>query len=116
MVRPLVKALLVEQAVAGVDLSPEEKQQVLAQALQRQGVSDASAMARHCAVRGCGADDLQRQLLLPLLRARPIAGIAGQVPLFIGIVDSINEHVGFTRTIESDLPLAGQRHDLAVQF
>jgi parvulin-like peptidyl-prolyl isomerase len=60
----------VEQAVAGVDLSPEEKQQVLAQALQRQGVSDASAMARHCAVRGCGADDLQRQLLLPLLRAR----------------------------------------------
>lgn len=70
MVRPLVKALLTEQAVAGVELREEEKQQALAQARERNGVSDPSAMARLCAINGCTEDDLQRQMLLPLLRAR----------------------------------------------
>jgi parvulin-like peptidyl-prolyl isomerase len=70
LVRPLVKAMLVDRAVAGVELSREEQQQALAQAMQRNGVADASAMTRLCAINGCGQADLQRQLLLPLLRAR----------------------------------------------
>lgn len=70
MVRPLVKALLVEQAVAAIPLTPEERKQELLAQCQRIGITEPQAMARTAAINGIGEAHLEWQLLLPLRRAR----------------------------------------------
>lgn len=68
--RSLVKALLLEQAVTGVELTSAEKEQALERARQRNGGTDSAALSRACAINGIGEADLEWQMLLPVLRAR----------------------------------------------
>lgn len=70
LLRPLIKELVLEQALANETLNPEERNQALEQQRNRNRIADAEALARTAAHNGMSVADLERSLLLPLLRAR----------------------------------------------
>lgn len=70
LLRPLVKELVMEQALAHETFTPEERTQALQEQCHRNRIADAESLARTAAHNGMRIADLEDNLLLPLRRAR----------------------------------------------
>ncbi|MEB3262997.1 MAG: peptidylprolyl isomerase [Synechococcus sp.] len=66
LLRSLVQRQVVEEAVEGLELSPEERQQALQNFLQQNGLRDEASVGEYLRVQGLRFEHLQRLAELPL--------------------------------------------------
>jgi parvulin-like peptidyl-prolyl isomerase len=66
LLRKLVERVVVDEAVAGTPLDPEEKEQSRQQFLRSNGIRDPQALERYLRANGLTADELEHQIEQPL--------------------------------------------------